>query len=229
MKLAPSILSADFGRLRDQLNEAESAGADLIHVDVMDGHFVPNITIGPVVVEAVRKYTGLPLDVHLMISDADKYIDAFVRAGADYLTIHVEALHDVNKTIDLIRQAGARPGIAFNPETPVREVETYLALVDMVTVMSVNPGFGGQSFILESVGKIREVRRILDERGLTAVLEVDGGVTRENAAVIVSAGADILVAGAAVFGVGDIAGNIRRVKETFVDARNLDSRDHLGP
>ena len=228
VKLAPSILSADFGRLREQLSEAEGAGAHLIHVDVMDGHFVPNITIGPVVVEAVRKYTSLPLDVHLMISDADKYIEAFARAGADYLTIHVEAVSDVRKTCGLIRQAGPRPGIAFNPETPVREVETFLADVDMVTVMSVNPGFGGQSFIQSSIEKVREVRRILDERGLTAALEVDGGVTRENAADVVAAGAHILVAGAAVFGGGDIAGNIHRVLAVLSGAQYSGTRVDLG-
>jgi len=210
IKLAPSILSADFGRLAEQLREVEVAGARLIHVDVMDGHFVPNITIGPVVVKSVRKHTALPLDVHLMIENPEKYIKPFVSAGADIITVHVEAVPDARAQVDMIRKAGARAGLAINPGTPAALLENMLPELDMVTVMSVNPGFGGQSFIPESIDKIMAVRGLVDRLAPTVEIEVDGGITIENASSVIAAGADILVAGAAVFGSDDISAAIKR-------------------
>ncbi len=209
VKLAPSILSADFGRLAEQLKEVEDAGAHLVHVDVMDGHFVPNITIGPLVVKAVRKYTALPLDVHLMISRPERFIEAFAAAGADLLTVHIEALAGADKCLEQIKAAGARVGLAINPETPVEALEDKLPFLDMVTVMSVNPGFGGQSFIPGSIGKIEAVRRLVDKLAPAVEIEVDGGVTGDNAASVINAGADVLVAGAAVFGGAGITTEIR--------------------
>lgn len=182
----------------------------MVHVDVMDGHFVPNITIGPLVVKAVRKYTTLPLDVHLMISRPDRYIDAFAAAGADILTIHTEAVADAHAHIMQIKAAGARAGLAINPGTPVKAIETILPELDMVTVMAVNPGFGGQEFIPESIEKIAAVRRLVESRAPSVEIEVDGGITGDNAASIIDAGADILVAGAAIFGGGGIAAEIKR-------------------
>jgi ribulose-phosphate 3-epimerase len=199
IKLAPSILSADFARLGEQIDEVVKAGADYIHVDVMDGHFVPNITIGAPVVASIRPITSLPLDVHLMIEHPERYISDFVQAGADIITVHVEASPHVHATIRLIKELGAKAGVSLNPPTPISVVEEFLPLVDLVLVMSVNPGFGGQSFITETLPKIANVRKILDDRGMSAELEVDGGINADNARDIVKAGADVLVAGNSIF------------------------------
>ncbi len=197
--IAPSILSADFGKLAEEVCAVELAGADYIHVDVMDGRFVPNLTLGPVVVEAVRRATRLPLDVHLMIVEPEKYVSAFAEAGANLLSVHVEASPHLHRTIQQIRQAGARPAAVLNPSTPVAMVEDVLSDLDMVLLMSVNPGFGGQSFIPHTLEKIRRLRQTLDSRGLKVDIEVDGGVNPENARQVIDAGANVLVAGTAVF------------------------------
>jgi ribulose-phosphate 3-epimerase len=214
VKISPSILSADFARLADGVAEAEAAGADWIHVDVMDGHFVPNITIGVPVVAALRRVTSLPLDVHLMIEQPDRYVDAFVDAGADWLTVHEEASVHLHRTVERIRQLGGKPGVSINPATPVSALSEILPYVDMVLVMSVNPGFGGQSFIPTSTGKIAALRRDLDERGLWPIeIEVDGGIGASTAGEVVAAGATVLVAGAAVFNKsGTVAENIRSLR-----------------
>ena len=200
VRIAPSILSADFARLGDAIREAEAAGADWIHVDVMDGHFVPNITIGVPVVAAIRKVTRLPLDVHLMIERPDRYVEAFAKAGADYLTVHVEAERHLHRAVEAIRQHGAKPGVSLNPATPASALDEILPFVDLVLVMSVNPGFGGQQFIETSVPKIAAIRRALDERGLGADIEVDGGIAPATIRRVVEAGANVVVAGAAVYG-----------------------------
>ncbi|MFC7442391.1 ribulose-phosphate 3-epimerase [Laceyella putida] len=201
IKLAPSILSADFARLGDEIREVEQAGADWIHVDVMDGRFVPNITLGPLVVEAIRPHTRLPLDVHLMIAEPDRYIEAFVKSGADLVSVHQEACPHLHRTIHHIKELGAKAGVVINPATPVSLIEPILPDVDLVLLMTVNPGFGGQAFIAGVLDKIRQVRRLLTERGLSHVeVEVDGGVNAETAAQVVKAGANVLVAGSAVFG-----------------------------
>jgi ribulose-phosphate 3-epimerase len=220
IKLAPSILSADFGRLADQLLEAEQAGAHLIHVDVMDGHFVPNITIGPAVVKAVDKYTSLPLDVHLMIDSPEKYIDDFIEAGADLLTLHQEATPHAHRLIQRIKKAGVKAGLAINPGTATRVLEDIVHDLDLVTVMSVNPGFGGQTFIHKALKKVSALRRLINEQGLTTEIEVDGGVTLDNAATVIEAGADILVAGSAVFGQPDIRAAVDRFLAIMAGARN---------
>ncbi|MEJ2678812.1 MAG: ribulose-phosphate 3-epimerase [Gemmatimonadota bacterium] len=214
VKLAPSILSADFAHLGDAVAEAEAGGADWIHVDVMDGHFVPNLTIGPAVVKALRGVTGLPLDVHLMIEAPEKFLDAFAKAGADRVTVHQEACIHLHRTVQHIRERGMKPGVTINPATPADTLSEILPYVDLVLVMSVNPGFGGQSYIPTSTAKIAQVRRMLDERGLAGVeLEVDGGVSPETAGGVVEAGASVLVAGAAVFkGAGPVAENIAALR-----------------
>jgi len=199
IKLAPSILSADFARLGEQIAEAARAGADYIHVDVMDGHFVPNITIGAPVVASIRPVTSLPLDVHLMIEHPEQYIAEFAKAGADIITVHVEASPHLQGTIQLIKKLGAKAGVSLNPPTPLSAVEEFIPHVDLVLIMSVNPGFGGQSFIPETLPRIANMRKILDDRGLSAELEVDGGITADNAPDIVKAGANVLVAGNSVF------------------------------
>ena len=200
VKIAPSILSADFARLADGVAAAEAAGADWIHVDVMDGHFVPNLTIGPPVVRALRRVTSLPLDVHLMIETPGRYVEQFVDAGADLLTVHVEAVPHVHRVVERIRELGVRPGVSLNPGTALSALEEILPYVDLVLVMSVNPGFGGQRFIPTSTAKIARLRRTLDERSLWGVeLEVDGGITPETASEVAAAGASVLVAGAAVY------------------------------
>ena len=201
IRIAPSILSADFARLADGVAEAEAAGADWIHVDVMDGHFVPNLTIGPPVVAALRKVTELPLDVHLMIERPDALIPAFCDAGADLLTVHQEVCVHLHRTLQSIRERGVRPGVSINPATTAAVLDDVLPVVDLVLVMSVNPGFGGQAFIPTSVAKISTLRRTLEARGLRGVeIEVDGGISPQTAGDVVRAGASVLVAGAAVFG-----------------------------
>src|SRR3954470_2498640 len=197
--IAPSILSADFGRLAEEVKAVEAAGADWIHLDVMDGRFVPPITLGPVVVEAVRRSTKLPLDVHLMIVEPEKHIPDFVKAGANSVTVHVEACPHLHRTLAQIRELGAMASVTLNPSTPLSTLEEVLGEVGMVLVMSVNPGWGGQSFIPASVEKVRRLRAMLDERGSTAKVEVDGGVNAQTARQVVAAGADVLVAGNAVF------------------------------
>jgi ribulose-phosphate 3-epimerase len=214
IKLAPSILSADFARLGEQIDEVARAGADYIHVDVMDGHFVPNITIGAPVVASIRHVTSLPLDVHLMIEHPERYISDFVNAGADIITVHVEASPHLQGTIQAIKELGVKAGVSLNPPTPIGAVEEFLPHVDLVLIMSVNPGFGGQSFIPETLPRIASMRKILDDRGLSAELEVDGGITADNAPDIVKAGADVLVAGNSIFRAGDgISGAIQRLRE----------------
>ena len=212
--IAPSILSADFGRLADEVRAIEEGGCDLVHVDVMDGRFVPNITIGPLVVEAVKKRATRPLDVHLMIVEPERYVDAFVAAGADILTVHVEASPHLHRTLQQIRKAGARPAVALNPSTPLSTIEYVLEDLDMVLVMSVNPGFGGQSFIPAALRKIRALREMADARGLHDLwIEVDGGIGPQNVAEVARAGANVFVAGSAVFGAPDYAAVIAAMKE----------------
>jgi len=198
-KFAPSILSADFGRLAEAVIAVERAGADWVHVDVMDGHFVPNLTFGPKMVADLRKATRLPLDVHLMIERPEDWVDRYAEAGATYLTIHVEASADVPGTLAAIRARGVRPGLTLNPETPVDAVLPHLGSIDLALVMSVHPGFGGQKFIEGSLEKVRSIRAALDARGLAAELEVDGGIKPDNAARVLAAGATVLVAGSAIF------------------------------
>ncbi|MEW5743582.1 MAG: ribulose-phosphate 3-epimerase [Myxococcota bacterium] len=204
LKIAPSILSADFGRLAEEVRAVEAAGADYIHVDVMDGRFVPNLTIGPLVVEAVKRATSLPLDVHLMIVEPEKYVADFVKAGADLLTVHQEACPHLHRTLQQIRVAGAKPSVVLNPSTPLSAIEEVLGEVHQVLLMSVNPGFGGQSFIASTVDKVRRLRAMLNERGLSSVdIEVDGGINAATAKQVVAAGATVLVAGNAIFKTGD--------------------------
>lgn len=212
--IAPSILAADFARLGEEIAAVAEAGADYIHVDVMDGHFVPNLTIGPAVVKAVRNATDLPFDVHLMISPVDPYIDAFVDAGADILTVHPEAGPHLHRTLQSIRAAGAKAGVALNPATPVEVIEPVLDDVDLVLVMSVNPGFGGQKFISSQLAKIEKIRALIDASGRNILLEVDGGVDPTTAPKAIAAGANMLVAGSAVFrgGAENYAANINAIR-----------------
>lgn len=198
--LAPSILSADFGRLAAEIEALQEGGADWVHVDVMDGHFVPNITMGPAITAAARRATSLPIDVHLMIEHPERYIDSFVEAGADLVTLHVEACPHLHRCLQAVRATGAQAGVALNPATPVGVLTEVVEDLDLLLVMSVNPGFGGQSFIPRSVAKVRAARALLDDAGSTARIEVDGGVAASNAGALVEAGADVLVAGSAVFG-----------------------------
>lgn len=200
IKLAPSILAADFARLGEQVLEAERAGADRIHVDVMDGHFVPNISIGPVVVRSLRRVTRLPLETHLMIAEPDRYLEAFAEAGSDSLLVHQELAPHLHRTIERIKQLGKRAGVVINPATPASVLEEILPDVDLVLVMTVNPGFGGQEFIASTLPKIRRVRAMIDQINPTCELEVDGGIGPDTAAQVVKAGARVLVAGSAVFG-----------------------------
>ena len=213
MILAPSILSADFARLGEEIAAAERGGAQAVHVDVMDGHFVPNITLGPPVVKAIRKATALPLDVHLMIENADRYLDAFVDAGASWISLHVEALPHLQRSVAHLRGRGVQAGVAVNPATSLSVLEEILPELDYVLVMSVNPGFGGQKFIAGSLDKVRRLRRQIGERGLQARIEVDGGVDATNVRALSEAGADILVAGQAVFGAGEAERDARRLIE----------------
>jgi len=219
-KIAPSILSADFSRLGEEVRAVDKAGADYIHVDVMDGHFVPNITIGPLVVEALKKVTSLPLDVHLMIENPDLYIPEFASAGSDFIVVHAEATNHLHRTVQLIKSFGKKAGVALNPATPLNILEYIVDELDLVLLMTVNPGFGGQSFIEACLPKVHALRGMLDKRGLETELEVDGGVKIDNIGRISSAGADVFVAGSAVFGGTDYAATVselkRRAKETML-------------
>ncbi|MHC0037211.1 ribulose-phosphate 3-epimerase [Pseudoneobacillus sp. C159] len=199
VKIAPSILSADFARLGEEIKDVEKGGADYIHVDVMDGHFVPNITIGPLIVEAIRPITKLPLDVHLMIENPDQYIEVFAKAGADYLTVHVETCRHLHRTIQLIKSYGVKAGVVLNPATPIDSIKHILGDIDMVLLMSVNPGFGGQAFIPEVISKIKQVRKMIEDKGLDVEIEIDGGVNEETAKLCIEAGATVLVAGSAIY------------------------------
>jgi ribulose-phosphate 3-epimerase len=213
VRISPSILSADFAALGDDIRKVEDAGAQLLHVDVMDGHFVPNITIGPPVVKSIRKITNLPLDVHLMITDPDKYIPAFVDAGASILTVHAEATVHLDRTLNFIRSQNVLVGVSINPATPVAVVQHALGLADMLLVMTVNPGFGGQKFIPYTVEKIKQARRMIEERNLACVIEVDGGIDTATVPQVVKAGAEVLVAGSAVFHAPDPGRKVRELLE----------------
>jgi ribulose-phosphate 3-epimerase len=212
-KLSASILSADFGRLAEQVKEAEQAGVDWIHVDVMDGHFVPNITIGPAVTKAIRAATSLPLDVHLMISNPERYLEAFVAAGADWLGFHAEATLHLERLIQNVKELGAKAAVTLNPHTSLDCLEYVLQEVDLVLLMTVNPGFSGQKFIRGVLPKIRRLRRLIDERGLEVLIEVDGGVSLETIDEIAAAGADVLVSGSGIFNHRPLAENVRKLKE----------------
>ena len=212
VRIAPSILSADFARLAEAVAQAKDGGADLLHVDVMDGHFVPNITIGPPVVAALKRVTSLPLDVHLMITNPDRYLDAFVDAGAAAITVHVEVLPHLHRTLTAIRHLGARAGVALNPSTPVSAIAEVTSELDHLLMMSVNPGFGGQTLIPRTFHKLAEARTLLTSAGCPASIGVDGGVDADNAAALVKAGASVLIAGEAVFGAPDPAAAIRALR-----------------
>jgi ribulose-phosphate 3-epimerase len=216
IKIAPSILSADFSRLGEEVLAVDRAGADYIHVDVMDGHFVPNITIGPPVVAALRKITSKPLDVHLMIANPDFYIPEFARAGADIITVHQEAAVHLHRTVQLIKSFGKKAGVSLNPATPVETLDVILDELDLVLVMSVNPGFGGQEFIASAIDKIRALRQRIFTRGLATELQVDGGIKIDNIGTVAAAGADVLVAGSAIFSTADYAATIHALREKAV-------------
>lgn len=216
VKIAPSILSANFAALLDDVKAVENAGAEYLHIDVMDGHFVPNITIGPLVVESLRAKSNMCFDVHLMIENPDLYIEKFIKSGADLVTVHVESVNHLHRTISLIKEKGARAGVALNPATPPDTIEYILPLVDLVLLMTVNPGFGGQSFIPEVLPKIKAVRKMTEHFGLNPEIQVDGGINKETAAPVVRAGANVLVAGSAIFSGGDIASAVRQLKKAAV-------------
>jgi len=216
VKIAPSILSADFGRLAEEVQAIGSA--DYVHVDVMDGHFVPNLTIGPIVIEAVRRATQLPLDVHLMIEDAERWVAAYAKAGADLIGVHAEAAPHLHRTLGQIRDLGKKPCVVLNPATPLEAIEYVLGDVAQVLIMSVNPGFGGQSFIPSQLDKIRRLRRMLDERGLDVDIEVDGGIKLDNVAEVCAAGANVIVSGSGVYGTKDYAATITELRRRGTDA-----------
>ncbi|NVB78374.1 MAG: ribulose-phosphate 3-epimerase [Kofleriaceae bacterium] len=217
MRIAPSILSADFGRLAEEVAAIETA--DYVHVDVMDGHFVPNLTIGPVVIEAVRRATKLPLDVHLMIEDADRWVATYAKAGADIIGVHAEAAHHLHRTVGQIRDLGKLPCVVLNPSTPLQHIEWVLRDIHSVLIMSVNPGFGGQSFIPSALEKIALLRRMIDERGYTVEIEVDGGIKVDNVDLVVQAGANVIVSGSGVFGTKDYAATIAELRRRGEAAR----------
>jgi len=212
-KIAPSILSADYTILGREIEAIERAGADYVHVDVMDGHFVPNITIGPLIVKAAKRVAGIPLDVHLMIEDPDRYLDDFASAGADIITVHLEACVHLHSTVQRIRELGSRPGVVLNPHTPASSVEEILPDCDMVVAMTVNPGFGGQKFIPSMLPKIRRLRGMIEAEGLACELEVDGGVTVDNIKEVSDAGADVFVSGSGIFRTKDYGATIKMMKE----------------
>jgi len=216
IEIAPSILSADFARLGEQIKTVEQAGASLLHVDVMDGQFVPNITVGLPVVKAISRATRLPIDAHLMIVEPGRYAESFVKAGANMVSIHIEADPHAHRTLSAIRAAGAQAGIAFNPATPLSALEEAIKFADYALLMSVNPGFGGQEFIPESLDKVRRLRKMIDERGLRTRIEIDGGIDIDNIADITGAGAEIIVAGSAIFGAGDPGVAVRKLREATV-------------
>jgi ribulose-phosphate 3-epimerase len=224
VRIAPSILSADFAALGDAIAAAERGGADLIHVDVMDGHFVPNITIGPAVVKSIKNVATVPLDVHLMITDPDRYLDAFAEAGAAMMSVHVEVLPHLHRTVHAIKKLGVKAGVVLNPSTPIVALEEIAPDVDFVLVMSVNPGFGGQTFIPRSESKVRDVRALLDRAGNHADVEIDGGVDIHNVARVVTAGARIIVAGAAVFSTSDPERAVRDLKAAAIGAIGSSAR-----
>ncbi|MDD2670875.1 MAG: ribulose-phosphate 3-epimerase [Syntrophales bacterium] len=212
IKVAPSLLSADFSRLGEEIKAVEEAGADWIHLDIMDGHFVPNITIGPAVVRSLRAVSRIPFDVHLMIENPERYIEAFAEAGSDLITVHVEASNHLNRTVNLIKRLGCKAGVSLNPANPLSLVEEILQDTDLLLIMSVNPGFGGQSFIGSSIGKIAKARKMADRLSKPPLIEVDGGITPENVAEVAAAGADIVVAGSAIFSRKDYAAVIKEMK-----------------
>ena len=216
IEIAPSILSADFSRLGEQIKTVERAGASLLHVDVMDGRFVPNITVGLPVVKAISRATQLPIDAHLMIVEPARYVESFVEAGAQMVSIHIEADPHAHRTLTAIRAAGAKAGIAINPATSLSALEEAIKFVDFVLVMSVNPGFGGQEFISSSLDKVRRLRKMLDERGSKARIEIDGGIDQDNVAEVAGAGAEIIVSGSAIFGAPDPAVALRELREATV-------------
>ncbi|OZM58551.1 ribulose-phosphate 3-epimerase [Lottiidibacillus patelloidae] len=215
VKIAPSILSADFAKLGAEIKDVENGGADYIHVDVMDGHFVPNITIGPLIVDAIRPHTTLPLDVHLMIENPDQYIEQFAKAGADIISVHVEACKHLHRTVHFIKSLGVKAGVVINPATPVAMIEDIITDVDLVLLMTVNPGFGGQSFIKSVVPKIRQVADLTKKHNLSIDIEIDGGVNPETAKICVEAGANVLVAGSAVFNYEDRKAAIQAIKNNI--------------
>ncbi len=219
IEIAPSILAADFTRLGEQIQAVEQGGAAYIHVDVMDGHFVPNISVGPFIVQAVRRATSLPIDCHLMIEDPDKYIGDFARAGANMISVHPEATYHLHRTIGYIRQSGCRAGVVLNPATPLAAIEEIVKDIDYVLLMSVNPGFGGQEFILSSLEKLRRLRALLRMHGASARIEIDGGITAQNAAAVVEAGAEILVAGSALFGTDNPAQAVQQMLQSVAEAQ----------
>jgi ribulose-phosphate 3-epimerase len=218
--IAPSILSADFLNLGEEIKAVETAGADWIHVDVMDGHFVPNITIGPLIVEAVKRSTPLPIDVHLMIENADSYIPAFAEAGAAYISVQVEACIHLNRTVQLIKAAGAKAGVVLNPATPVESLAWILEDLDYVLIMSVNPGFGGQEFIPASVAKVKAMRELIESQGLSVLIEIDGGINENTIADVSAAGADVFVAGSAIFGSRDYRKTIEILRKKMTAGVN---------
>lgn len=217
LKIAPSILSADFSRLKDEIQAVEAAGADWLHVDVMDGHFVPNITIGPVVVEWVRKVTKIPIDVHLMITDPDKYAPEFIKAGADWISVHPDTCPNPNATLKKIRDLGAKSSIAVNPDVPLKKVEGCFSDVDMVLMMTVFPGFGGQAFIPDVLPKIEEVRKRIDQSRLAILVEVDGGIKTDNIDRVCRAGGEVIVSGSGIFKTPNYTDTIRRMREATAD------------
>ncbi|MEC1179398.1 ribulose-phosphate 3-epimerase [Metasolibacillus meyeri] len=212
IKIAPSILAANFAKLGEEVKEVEAAGAELIHIDVMDGHFVPNISFGSIVLDAIRPLTSLPLDVHLMIENPDQYIEQFAKAGADYITVHVEACRHLHRTVQLIRSYGVKPGVVLNPHTPIETIQHVLEDIDMVLFMTVNPGFGGQKFIASVVPKIAALSKMIKERGLAIDIEIDGGITAETIVPCAEAGANIFVAGSAIYNQQDRTAALQQIK-----------------
>jgi ribulose-phosphate 3-epimerase len=215
LKIAPSILSANFLKLGEEIKATEEAGADMIHIDIMDGHFVPNITIGPFIVESIRGITALPLDVHLMIEEPDTYLKDFIKAGADYLTVHLEASVHLHRTVQWIKEAGVKAGVSLNPATPVWSLESILPVIDLALLMSVNPGFGGQEFIPQTIDKIKTLKQFIERKDLSVLIEVDGGINLNNAKAVASAGTDILVMGSAFFTSKDYKALMKRLKESL--------------